>query len=591
MDDLIRPATTRISMRFSVDGSMAACLAADRGQPYQVEVWRFGAAAERSRPLRTPDGETLFTQSLPLTGGSALLLRRRHRAHDLVRLRSDGSGTREDQLATVIPGFRLLAGAGHRALAVSWDGERSTVWHVDPATGCLERLAEAGGMLTGGAALDPSGRELGFTLTGHDMTRTGVDGAAAVGLDLHTGDLRPLAASASHLLMADPASGLAVLAIQTCDGMRLAYRRPRDPGAAAIVPERLNGLDGTVLPLAVSPGGDAMALRVRRGARTHLYLHRPADDRLTEVDTPAGIIGETGAWSSTGLRFPYGSPVCPSGIARVAPGTLSWRLAGVASRPGGGEWHQAHLERFPGPAGLIEAVVYGDWRTAEHVVVALHGGPEAAWEADFHLPSQHMAAAGLAVVAPNQRGSTGYGTAHAAAIHHAWGGPDRRDINHLGLVLRRQRPAGATAPALYGESYGAYLALLAAAHEPELWSRCAAVAPFLSGARLYDEATAEVRALIDRLGGRSPLPGCAGDLAVVASRIAVPLLIVHGADDETVPATQSRRLREHLLAAGRREGRDLHYVEVPGAGHDPLSSPRAPTMTGRLVGFLTGADP
>lgn len=570
--------TTRVSVRFSADGSLAACLAADRGQPFQAEVWTFTAAADRSRLLLTAGGETAFTQLLPLPGERALLVRHRGTRHDLVELAPDGSAARERRLATITaPWFRLLTGPAHRVLAVSWNDERSTVWHADAATGRLEHLAETPGVLGGGLALDPAGRELGFTQYG----ASGAGEATAVGLDLATGAVRPLAAAGSHLLLADPASGLAVLAARTCDGLRLAYRRRRDHRGTVVVPARLNQLDGTVLPLAVSPGGEAVALRVRRGARSHLYLHRVADDSVSEIDIPAGIIGGTAAWSPSGLRFPYTSPVCPSGIARVAPDRPSWRLAGAADEI----WHRARPEWFPGPAGPIEAVVYGDWRTAEHVVVALHGGPQAAWELGFNPLLQRMAAARLAVVAPNQRGSAGYDTAHAAAVHGAWGGPDRQDIRQLGLALRRQRAAGAAAPALYGESYGAYLALLVAAHQPDRWSRCAAVAPFLSGARLYDEASAEVRAMIDRLGGRTALPGNAGDLAVVAGRITAPLLIIHGTDDETVPVSQSRQLREHLNAPRRR---DVRYVEVPGAGHDPLAGPGAQAMVGQLIGFLSG---
>ncbi len=55
--------------------------------------------------------------------------------------------------------------------------------------------------------------------------------------------------------------------------------------------------------------------------------------------------------------------------------------------------------------------------------------------------------------------------------------------------------------ALYGASYGAFLALLATAAVPDLWAATLAVAPLLSGERLHREAAPEVRAMIDRLGG------------------------------------------------------------------------------------------
>jgi len=300
-----------------------------------------------------------------------------------------------------------------------------------------------------------------------------------------------------------------------------------------------------------------VALQVRRGARTHLLRHRVADDRLAEVDVPVGIIGNVGAWSATGLRFPYNSPVCPGAIATVGK---EWHLAG----DDGAGRVPAHLEWFPCRMGDVEAVVYGDWRTAERVVLALHGGPDAAWDMGWQPTLARLAATGCAVVAPNQRGSTGYGAAHADAIRGDWGVPDRIDVCRVGRLLHRGRPAGARAPILFGERYGAYLALLAAGHRPDLWSGCAAVAPFLSGDGLHEEGSPTVRAEVDRLDGRG-----GADVLAVARRIRGPLLVVHGDADATVPVSQSRALRHHLRRPGHAR---LEYVEVRGAGHDPVES-------------------
>jgi alpha-beta hydrolase superfamily lysophospholipase len=47
---------------------------------------------------------------------------------------------------------------------------------------------------------------------------------------------------------------------------------------------------------------------------------------------------------------------------------------------------------------------------------------------------------------------------------------------------------------------------------------------------------------------------------------------VHGDADTTVPVTQSRVLRDHFRRPGRAR---FEYVEVPGAGHDPIASSAA----------------
>nr|BFE80626.1 hypothetical protein GCM10020093_032270 [Planobispora longispora] len=136
----------------------------------------------------------------------------------------------------------------------------------------------------------------------------------------------------------------------------------------------------------------------------------------------------------------------------------------------------APVRAYDGPAGDIEAVVYGDPDTARRVVLALHGGPESSWRLGFDPLFRRLAAAGIAVVAPNQRGSTGYGAAHRDAVRGAWGGPDLDDVLHLGRALSAARGPSLERPMLYGPSYGAYLALLAAAARPGLWARAAVVA-------------------------------------------------------------------------------------------------------------------
>jgi pimeloyl-ACP methyl ester carboxylesterase len=100
-----------------------------------------------------------------------------------------------------------------------------------------------------------------------------------------------------------------------------------------------------------------------------------------------------------------------------------------------------------------------------------------------------------------------------------------------------------------------------------------------------------VRALIDRLGGRTVVEDELGprDLTMLCGRITARLLIVHARDDEVIPVGQSRELRECLAHAGRREGRDFTYLEVPTGGHDPFSAGRRPESTARLLRFLRDA--
>ncbi len=61
-------------------------------------------------------------------------------------------------------------------------------------------------------------------------------------------------------------------------------------------------------------------------------------------------------------------------------------------------------------------------------ILWLHGGPALQFSSAFDFRRQLLAAHGYAVVAPNPRGSTGYGTAFSRAIWADWGSKDLQDV-------------------------------------------------------------------------------------------------------------------------------------------------------------------
>ncbi|WP_214105669.1 alpha/beta hydrolase family protein [Acrocarpospora catenulata] len=555
----VRTVPSRISFAFAQDGSHAACLTGAADGRLEVESWRFTPYGAERRVLPTGQGESTWTQLLCRRDGRVVLTRPGAGFHRLVLVTPSG----ERPLATVpSPAVRLAATPGEEELALAFSrtpGEGTAIYRVLD-TG-LEKITELPGIVTGGHPLGP--QLLGLTHHG--------DAPRPITLDLATGSCRPIPGTGpgQHLL----AAGDRLLLAGLVDGrLRLGHALP---GEAPVFPDTLEAIEGTVAPMAAA--GQDVALRVDLGARSHLVVYTPGEERIRTVATPPGIIHTIAAWGPDGLRFPFSAPAQPGGVATVDPATGRWELAADGED---GEWADAEVHRFPGPDGPIEAVVYGDWRRADHLVVSLHGGPEAAAQLGFDPFLQRLAAAGVAVVAPNYRGSTGYGQAHQQALHGAWGGPDLADIRHLG----RQLAAEGRTLMLHGTSYGAFLALLAAAADPWLWDRCAAVAPFLSGPSLHEEGSPAVRALIERLGGREAIDDELGprDLVLLCHRIAARLLIVHGCLDEVIPVSQSQRLCDHL----RRTGRDFTYVESPTGGHDPTHGPHGPELIDRLVGFL-----
>ncbi|MFJ2187873.1 alpha/beta hydrolase family protein [Kitasatospora sp. NPDC087861] len=655
----VAQALRRLSFTFATDGSHAACLASAADGGWYVESWRLpsngGPATPLALPLSGNRSESLRSQLVALPDGSVLVCRHDGERHDLVHLSYGENAAVEQQLATIrMPGLRLLPlpaapGAGPRtpvALALGTDTRpATTAWLVRTDGSEPEQVAEIPGLHGGGAWLDHAGLLLSLDRVNAGLVRSVV-------LDLRRGVTTPLLEigerSNDRLVLFDPDSRFAMVRSDAPGTDRLGWG-VLGGGAPLRFPECLHVAGMFLRPVALrqTADGPRVAVQVDHGAGSALALWRPSAGRLDPLPVPPGRLGAVGHWDEAALRLPYSSPDHPAALAALdvdallahGPATAAsgpmplplqlaplssglpgpwrdtalpwqpggprisrtpppgWRVDGSTEPGDGGRWQPAQSLELAGPAGPLEAVVYGGdaWLSSPRLVLALHGGPADAWRLEFDPALQRMAAEGLAVVAPNQRGSTGYGVAHAMAIRGAWGGPDLDDVLYLLDGIAGQRAAlGLEPPALFGVSYGAFLALLAAAHAPaEQVSRCAVVAPFLSGARLLAEAASPVRALATRLGGGDPIADARGprDVLQLAHRLSAPLLVVHGNRDEVVPVSQSRSLRHELLRIGRVEGADFRYVEAAGSGHEVLAEEGAAVLHELLAAFLRTGRP
>jgi dipeptidyl aminopeptidase/acylaminoacyl peptidase len=202
----------------------------------------------------------------------------------------------------------------------------------------------------------------------------------------------------------------------------------------------------------------------------------------------------------------------------------------------------------PGPSGALD-------EDPVPVVVYLHGGPEAQHTPTFDPIVQYLVAAGFAVVAPNVRGSTGYGK----RFEHLDDGRKRLDaVADLAAVhdwIAASGDLDARRAALLGGSYGGYLVLAGLAFQPERWAAGVDIVG-ISSLVTFLENTAEWRRKVreaeygsltdDRefLEEASPLSR--------ADRIRAPLLLIHGANDPRVPVAEAEQIHATVSANGVR---------------------------------------
>lgn len=101
------------------------------------------------------------------------------------------------------------------------------------------------------------------------------------------------------------------------------------------------------------------------------------------------------------------------------------------------------------------------------VVLSIHGGPDFQDRPWYQPLYQYLVGRGIAVLAPNYRGSTGYGRSYQRLIQHDWGGAELQDLIHAAEWLRSQGWADPHRIGVFGISFGGFATLSCIARYPE----------------------------------------------------------------------------------------------------------------------------
>ena len=219
-------------------------------------------------------------------------------------------------------------------------------------------------------------------------------------------------------------------------------------------------------------------------------------------------------------------------------------------------------------------------------VVHPHGGPTDAYGDvwDGHL--QFFVDKGYAFLAPNFRGSTGYGRDFERANHDVWGVKDTWDCLAAADHLRTLDWVDGDRLAIFGASYGSYMALLSVTDDPEHRFRCA-VAKYGDCDILTSWAQGDREGVqdLERMMGHPATNRAAYRAGSPIHRIGgieAPLLIAHGERDERVSPRQSAE----LVAGLRRAGKTFEYVTYPTEAHGLLRAGPQVHFYRRLERFL-----
>jgi dipeptidyl aminopeptidase/acylaminoacyl peptidase len=265
------------------------------------------------------------------------------------------------------------------------------------------------------------------------------------------------------------------------------------------------------------------------------------------------------------------------------------------SMPGGvpgGPLPAPRLVRFRSFDGRwIPAFYYAPRRRSagrSPAVLSIHGGPEGqerpAWlYAGLYA---YLASRGIYVLAPNIRGSSGYGQSYQKLIHHDWGGNELKDLRAAAEWLRARPEVDGQRLGVYGGSFGGFATLSCLSRLPEYWKAgvdivgpsnlitfVKSVPPFW--VRFMDEWVGNPMTEAKFLRDRSPIS--------YIDQVRADVLVIQGANDPRVNRAESDQMVEQLRARGRR----VDYLVFDDEGHGFTKTENLLKAIGTSARFLS----
>ena len=437
------------------------------------------------------------------------------------RLTNESAADRNWSFVAWSPDGRTLY--ANRSEVSSTDAD---VYSLDVATGRARNLTpHQGKSLTNATSLSPDGRTLLVT----SNAKNGYQNVAL--LDVATGkqtwvtDVKWEAGSADF-----SPDGTSFTYTINADGRIDAFVADRATGKSikVAVPEGLNYFDGA--PTAFSPRGDRLIV-------SHQSSTQPADLWIYDVRTRTPRQLTVSAISSL-----HATPLPQAQIVyyKSFDGMMISALM----------WVPFNLKRD----GTNPAIVWP------------HGGPTGQMVDYWNTDVTALVSRGYVIIAPNVRGSTGYGIEFQRANYQDLGGGDLQDEVYGAKFLQSTGYVDAKKIGIMGGSYGGFMTLMAIGKTPDVWAAAVAlygIIDWRTMAKFSDPVLQQyVKALLGDPAKDSAVYDATSPIKYI-HHVKAPLLVLQGNNDPRVPKEEAQQVVDLLKADGKIVG----VTYYPNEGH------------------------
>ena len=325
-----------------------------------------------------------------------------------------------------------------------------------------------------------------------------------------------------------------------------------------------------------SPNGNRFTYTLNADGRTTIEFVETKTSHASDYAVPGGLNND--AVSPTGFRndgsylFAHQDSTHAPNLYLLTPGGALKQITHLASSaqasvvvPG------SQLVTYKSFDGLMISaymwVPFGLKRDgAAPAVVMPHGGPTGQTLDSFNARAMLLVSRGYVVIAPNVRGSTGYGKEFQRANFKDLGGGDLKDEIAAVDFLKASGYVDAKKVGIFGGSYGGFMTLMAIGKTPDVWAAAVDEYGILDWYTMLAHEDASLQAyektlLGDPVQDRSVYEE-ASPIKYIRNERA-PLLVLQGDRDIRVPKEEAVQ----LVAILKKQGSTVDAVYYPEEGH------------------------
>lgn len=370
--------------------------------------------------------------------------------------------------------------------------------------------------------------------------------------------------------------GLFFITNQYSEFNQLAYKA-FDSDEVTIVTEDINW---NVDEFAISNAGDRAVFALNEDGLNVLYLLDTKTFAYEKVQgLPVGLVGSlefSDDDSKLGLTLNTAQSPSDSFVLALDDNPLKhgdmtrWTFSEVGGLDTS-TFSEPELIRFESfDERSIPAFVYKPNKEGKlPVIISIHGGPESQFRPAFRSTFQlWMDKLGAAVIAPNVRGSSGYGKEYIN-LDNGFNREDSvKDIGALLDWIKTQPDLDENRVAVFGGSYGGYMVLASAVHYSDRLKAAVDIVG-ISNFVTFLENTKSYRRDLRRVEyGDERDPAMREHLEAISpnnnvEKINVPMFVVQGENDPRVPVTEAVQIVEAL----RENGKPVWYMNALNEGH------------------------